>query len=239
MWNTARIGIFMGPQEVRSFDLRLRHPLARGTDLASVLAPLRGSQARLEVVLSDAHCRYLVVPRPEGIRNRDELSAALLSRFQSAFGDGDGWQLRHDAAPFDTHDVVCGIDEASLHTLQSQADASGLTLHTIRPHWVAWARHFARQTRRGHHWLIAADDGWASIGYLVNGRCTQVRALRLPAGARRLDDLLARERAFVEGSDPNAAVWVAGNGFPAPATTTGTALTSAHAEALWGAPEAA
>lgn len=235
--HSPHIGVFAGPHEVRSFDLRLRRPLARAADLATALEPLRGSRAKLDVVLSDAHCRYLVVPRPGGIRNREELAAALRSRFQAAFGDVAAWQLRHDASPLDSNDFVAAADDAALQSLQAHAAAAGLVLNTVRPHWVAWARHFRRALRRGHHWLVAGDAEWASIGYVVNGRCTQVRALRLPAGPRRLDDLLARERAFVAGADPAAAVWVAGCQSLESAPAAG--RTTASAEALWGAPEAA
>jgi hypothetical protein len=212
MWNSVRIGLHIGPLGVRSYDLRLRRALATTPDLAKALEPLRGSGACLEVVLSDAHCRYLVMTRPEGIRNREELAAAVRSRFQLSFGELEGWQLRHEASPFHTQDFVAAIDQTRLQELEVEARTAGLKLVSVRPQWVAWARHFRRHTRRGAHWIVVPEGGWLSLGYIVDGRCQQARALRVGAHATSLADLLARERALVEGADPNATVYVVGDG---------------------------
>ncbi|GAB4550334.1 MAG: hypothetical protein Tsb007_01630 [Rhizobacter sp.] len=238
IWTTPRIGLFAGPQGVRSYDLRTRRPLASATELSKVLEPLRGSKARLEVVLSDAHCRYLVMTRPEGIRSREELSAAVRNRFHAAFGDTQAWQLSYAASPFNELDFVAGVDETRLRDLEEQARAAQLALVSVRPHWVAWARHFRRQTRRGAHWIVVPDTEWLSLGYIVNGRCQQARALRLGAHTASLTDLLARERAFVEDADPGAAVWLAGGHMQAPTSQLGAAVTQTSPEALWGIAEA-
>ena len=238
MWTPPRIGLFAGPQGVRSYDLRTRRPLASATELSKVLEPLRGSKARLEVVLSDAHCRYLVMTRPEGVRNREELSAAVRNRFNAAFGDTQAWQLRYAATPFNAQDFVAGVDETVLHELEAQTRAAELALVSVRPHWVAWARHFRQQTRRGAHWIVVPDTEWLSLGYIVAGRCLQARALRLGAHTASLADLLARERAFVEDADPSAAVWLAGTQVQAPPSQLGAAVTESSPEALWGIEQA-
>lgn len=235
MFNRTHIGLHVGPQGVKSYDLRLRRLLASEPDIASALAPLRGSRARLDVVMSDAYCRYLVMTRPDGIRNQEELGAAVRSRFQLAFGDAQGWQLRHDASPFHPQDFVAGIDGNVLQSLEAEAGAAGLAVASVRPLWVAWARHFKQQTRRGPHWIIAPSGGWLSLGYVMNGRCRQVRSLRLATHGAHLADLLARERALIEDVDPLASIWVAGDGLALDGIST---VTQRPAEALWGLAEA-
>lgn len=231
MWNKARIGLHVAPQGVRSYDLRLRRRLAVAPDIARALEPLRGSGAKLDVVMSDAHCRYLVMDRPAGIRNREELTAAVRSRFQLAFGEVQGWQLRYDASPFHTQDFVVGVDERPLQDLHTQARTAGLTLASVRPHWVAWARHLRGHTRRGAHWIVVPDDGWLGLGYVVDGRCRQARVLRIGAHGTNLADLLARERALVDGADPNATVCLVGEGLEG---VEGAFVTRSPAGALWG-----
>ena len=237
MWNRPHIGLYAGPQGVRSYDLRLRRPLPVTGDLASALAPLRGSRARLEVVLSDAYCRYLVMPRPEGIRNREELTAAVHNRFHAAFGGTPAWQLQHSGEPFEQRDFVAGVDASRLEELEAAALAAELTVVSVRPHWLAWARHFRSNTRRGAHWIVVPDTDWLSLGYVVDGRCLQARAVRLGGPGANLPDLLARERALVEGVDPQAAICVGGEELHAALVAGTTPVTRSPSGALWGVKE--
>jgi hypothetical protein len=234
MWNRPRIGLYAGPQGVRSYDLRLRRPLAAGRDLATTLAPLSGSRARLEVVLSDAYCRYLVMPRPEGIRNREELTAAVHNRFHAAFGDTPAWQLQHSGEPFERQDFVAGVDASRIEEVEAAALAAGLTVVSMRPHWLAWARHFRRNTRRGTHWIVVPDTDWLSLGYVVDGRCLQARAVRLGGANTSLLDLLARERALVDGVDSQAAICIAGEDLPDATVPSSATVTRSPWGALWG-----
>ncbi|MBW8829987.1 MAG: hypothetical protein JF606_11230 [Burkholderiales bacterium] len=236
MWTTPRIGLLVGPQSVHTYDLKRGSSLGSALNLSQALEAFRGSRAQLEVVLSDAHCRYLVMPRPEGVRNRAELSAAMQSRFRAMFGDVEGWQVRHEAQPFAEHDFVAGADGGLLTELEDLAQAARVRVVSIRPHWVAWARHFRRRTRRGDHWVVGTDGTWVSLGYVSNGQCRQARALRVEAGAPNLEDLLARERAFVDDVNPAAPVWMGGAPTAPVSLSTGILLTAVGPAALWGLP---
>ena len=238
MWNCPRIGLIVGTSVTQSFDLRSGARLGSSPSLAQALEPHHGSRARLDLVLGDAHCRYLVMARPQGIRNRSELAAAMLSRFQATFGDSGDWQLRHQAAPRAQHDLVTGVEQGLLTDIEAQAEAARLHVVSIRPHWVAWARHLRRNTRRGNHWIVSSDGAWVSLGYLSQGECRQARSLRLPPGAS-LNDLLARERAFLDEIDLAATVWLGGHGIDTSEPLDGGAtLELAEAAAFWGAAEA-
>ena len=237
MWTRPRIGLFVGPHTVQSVDLRQRKPLGSFAQLAQALEPLAGSRARLELVLSDAYCRYLVVTRPAGIRNRAELAAALQGRFRAMFGEAERWRFRHETSPMTEHDFVAGADGTLLDDIEERAQVAGLRVASIRPHWVAWAQHFHRHTRRGNHWVVGTDGAWVTLGYFSNGQCRQARALRTMGSSTRLEDLLARERAFLEDVDAKAPVWLGGSGLAAPAAlSTGAPLTTAQPHALWGWP---
>ena len=238
MWNTPRIGLLVGPRNVQSVDLRQRKPLGSFAQLAQALEPLAGSRARLELVLSDAYCRYLVVTRPAGIRNRAELAAALEGRFRAMFGEAESWRFCHEASPTTDLDFVAGADGVLLDDIEERAQATGLRITSVRPHWVAWAQHFHRHTRRGNHWVVGTDGAWVTLGYFSQGLCRQARALRAMGNDTDLEDLLARERAFLDDVDPGAPVWLGGAGLSVPTTlSTGASLTAADPQALWGWPE--
>lgn len=237
MWSTHRIGLFVAPDVVHAYDLRLRTALGVYPALEAAFALCLRSRARVDVVLSDAHCRYLVLARPEGIRNRTELMAAARSRFRATFGDTDRWQLQLGSSPGGERDFVAGAESALVTEIEARATAGRVRVASIRPQWVAWARHFQPGTRRGNHWIVSADRTWASVGYVSDGQCLQARALRLDSGTS-LEDLLARERALVSNADPAAEVWLGGLGLDAVATPfSGGRLTVAGPGALWNVPE--
>jgi hypothetical protein len=220
MASPPRRAWLVGPDE--SVELYASAPAPVGTvtlDEAFALSARAASKKdrAVEIVLSDAHCRYLVMARPQGVRNRAELSAAMHSRFNAMFGDVESWSLRHEAAPGASHDLVVGVKRELLDRIDELERASGLRVASVRPHWIAWARHFQRETRRGHHWVVASHGGWASLGYLADGQCLLARSLRLPSGEASFESLVSREKAFL--ADPVetlAPVWCGGTGIRLP-----------------------
>jgi hypothetical protein len=199
--------------------------VARST-LAELDAALPGwlgdaRRTELDVLLSDAHCRYLAVPRPAGARNASELAAAAQHRFAAMFGAVDDWLVKQHAAPFGSHDLVVGVSKEHANRLQALAAATGVRLRSLRPMWLAWARHFGPSLQRGAHWVVASDGAWVSVGYVVDGSCRSARALRLHGARASLEDLLARERALVEAAVVDAAVWYGGRGLAVPADRLG------------------
>lgn len=230
----SRFGLFVAPEGVQLADLRRRQTLPPAPDLAQAIDSLRGSGALLDIVLSDAHCRYLVMARPTGLRTKAELDASAQSRFKAVFGDSGAWSLALGASAFGRTDFVAAVDKALLDTLEDQAQGAGLRVVSIRPHWVAWASRLQRALRRGPHWVVCAEGAWVSLGYISQGACRQVRVLRLEPGVAGLEGLLARERAFVEDAEPSASVWLCGGGIAASGHDADARVTIAQAGALWG-----
>jgi len=230
MWTTSRIGLLVGAPTVQAFDLGRGVALGASPSLEAALDALAGRRARLEVVLSDAHCRYLVMARPGGVRNRAELGAAMQLRFRALFGEEASWLVRHESAATEGHDFVAGADQQLVAELERRAETAGLRVVSIRPHWVAWARHFRRRTRRGAHWVVGSDGEWLSLGYLSDGQCRHARAMRLGAAGTDLADLLARERAFLADADPAAPVWCGGVALEA---STRRSASAPSAASLW------
>jgi hypothetical protein len=190
-----------------------RVPLAElGAALGAWCGTAKAARRRIEVLLSDLHCRYLSVPRPAGVRDPGELRAAGRHRFAAMFGPLDDWTLRHHAAPFGSHDLVVGVHRAVLAVIDQQLPAARKLLRPVRPGWLAWARHFAPSLRRGAHWVLSADGHWLVVGYMEDNTCRSVRSLRLHETLRSVDDILARELALVDGARADAAVWIGGSG---------------------------
>ena len=254
-----RHALHLGPDGVRAWDLSERRTLGHWPDLdvaRVALAARRSPRWRgdtVEALLSDGLCRYLVLPRPAGLRSRAELLGAVQGRFQSLFGNGR-WELRvaspltspsgggagavHASAVANdavVEDFAVGTDGAELARLLACCDAAGWRLTHARPQWLAWADRWASSLARGAHWLVSADERSIAIGYVVDGRCRLARTLRrdeLP-----LETLLARESALLDEHDPGAAVWVAGHG-PALARHRETAVHQVAQGAWWGLGEA-
>lgn len=234
MLRKPRIGLFVGSRSVQAHDLRQRAGIGSFGSLPEALASLGAARADLEIVLSDAFCRYLVMTRPQGVRSRAELSAAMRNRFQAMFGEVESWRLGDCAAPLAKEDLVVGVSRELADRITDDAHAAAARICSMRPHWIAWARHFRAQTRRGQHWIIAADDGWVSVGYVSAGLCRLARSLRLPPGEVNVGDLLARARAFIDDTDAHAGVWLCGEGL-APGSDAAGPFTHAPGAALWGA----
>lgn len=183
--------------------------------LQSQLDGMGDHRGPIAVVLSDAWCRYVTTPRPSGIRNHQELQAALHGRFEAVYADEPGeWTLAHHAHPTAHTDLVVGARTALLGKIQSSAQAKGVKVLSIKPHWVHWHDHWHKALSRGQHWLISADSQWAGIGYVDDGHCLFARAVRLQVGAQAstLDELLARHQALVSQAHGDAHIWVGGNG---------------------------
>lgn len=211
MWTSKRVGLFVGPESTQIFGRDPGTAAASPLGLAQTIDSLRSFKGKLEVVLSDEYCRYCVMDRPAGLRNRAELNVAVQNRFRAIFGNVDTWQVAYDAAPFSQRDFVAGVDDQIIQSILGLADAAGLRVMSIRPHFVAWAREFRSQIRRGRHWVVAADKHWLSLGYFQEGQCLQARTLRLNTDTANLEDLLNRERAFISDMDPRARVWLGGS----------------------------
>jgi hypothetical protein len=230
-------GLLVRPEDVEVADLRGGVPPASVPTLKDAMDIARPGKGRLAIVVSDAHCRYLVMSRPRGLRHRKELMAAMRQRFEATFGDSRRWMLRHHASPLAHLDLVVGMDAELLQRIDAQARAAGVTVASIRPHWTAWASHFQRETRRGDHWVIAGDHAWASIGHIRHGQCHFAQTVRLQEGHDSVADLLARAWAHVDMPEGSAAVWVGGAALPQGDTFEIAGCGSvifAQSHALWG-----
>lgn len=186
---------------------------ALDVDLAALTSLAAASGRRLNVTLSDAHCRYLCVARPIGVRNREELEHVLREHFTADFGDSDAsWSLAFHTPIGSNTDLVVGVRTELLSALRSAASLSGLEIRTIRPFWAACRDRLAGQLSTGAHWLITAVDGWVVMGYLTNGECRFVRSMRPPAqGAQlTLNEAMNRHEVLLPDADPLAQIWLVG-----------------------------
>lgn len=232
-WNRAHHGMLVGPTGVLTREMRgTKAPVAAG-DAAAGLAAIGPAPARLTLWLADSFCRYAVLKRPPGLRNAAELQAAAASRFRAMFGEVDAWRVSCQASPWHEMDFVAGVDGELLATLLAQAAAARIDVVSVRPLWLAWAAHFARQTRRGRHWVLGEFGGWRGVGYIEDGICRHARALRAEDGLDGLDDLLARERAFVADADPAAPLWIGGRATAPARLASGAAVSCVGEPAPW------
>ena len=229
-WQTPRIGLHVAPGAVTAYDLRTRRTLGTEATVATALAPFAGTRARLSVVLSDAHCRCVVTPRPPGVRNRGELEAAAESRVRTLFGDTERWRVELGASPSSGPDFIAAADAGVLDTLEGAADAARVRIVSVRPHWVAWLRHFGTEVRRGAHWVVSVDGSWATLGHVRAGQCVLARTVRLAPGLP-LEDLIARERALADVADASAPVWLGAAGAGPASAVPATALWNVEGQA--------
>lgn len=196
------------------------HPLTAGVGIDALepalhqaLDALGPAGRRIEVVLSDAQCRYLSIPRAAGLRHAGELIQAMRARFESVYDNGDGaWTLAHHAAPAGKVDLTVGARADVLSVLQRVAASRGVAIGAAQPHWIRWHDTWRKALRRGSHWLLSGDGHWAGIGYVADGRCVFARSMRLHGKGDSLQGILSRHQTLVEDAAPDAEVWVCGDG---------------------------
>jgi hypothetical protein len=237
MWSSSQIGLLIGPQSVQRFDIGTGRALDPSPNLGHSLELIQASRTRLSVVLSDAYCRYTTMQRPQGLRSREELQAAAQGRFKTMFGDTESWRVQVHASALSQPDVVVGVREDILATLSAATQALHLKVTSIKPMLLAWANQLQRETRHGNHWIVSVNGSWASVAYLLNGRCCHIRALRVESEPLNLLELLARERAFLADTDLSAPVWLgAPDSASLPVISEGLRVMPLAHGKLWGTP---
>jgi len=190
----------------------------QGADALRVaVATLAGEQSRwraIDVVVSDAHCRYLVLPRIAGTQGRRELAASIAARFATSFGDDAAeWLLQYDAPPFGTADLVCGMRRAVAEAILQGCRDAARRVFRMQPLWV-WCSGAPLGQSGMPHWLASTDGHTLTLGLFQQRRCIGVRATRL--GASGLAAALNRESALQAAHSAGTPVWLfGGQGTPA------------------------
>lgn len=166
---------------------------------SSLLKPM-GKANGIRVIVSDAYARYLVLPRPKGVRSRAELEAAIDVRFHASFGDGGeagkAWILRTDSAPRAHHDLVCAVRRQVHEALTQVATTLKTPLLSVQPLWIWCAAQLEAARHPRHpdgHWLIVAQGKVITAGLFQAGRCLGVRSSQQFAAGESLDNILMRE----------------------------------------------
>ena len=166
--------------------------------ITNLLAQL-GAASTLRVCVSDAYCRYLLLPRPAGARNKQELDAAISARFQSSFGENaDDWILTTDSPPMAKFDLACALRRRLYEAIQ--AGAQRLPLVSLQPLWIWCAQQTARKCK-ADHWLIVAEGQGVTSGLFRSGQCVGVRSSRQFTADDTLANIVLRESALYAQSD--------------------------------------
>ncbi|GAA5175873.1 hypothetical protein GCM10025771_09230 [Niveibacterium umoris] len=199
----------LGVPQRRDFDAAagLRRACA---ELAGTATRWRG----IEVVVSDAHCRYLVLPRAAGIQGRAELDASIAARFASAFGDDPAdWLLQRDGALLGDSDLVCALRRDTADAIRAGLADARRRLHRLQPLWVWCSRQPVGDARKPH-WLASSDGDTLTMGLFHQQHCVAVRSTRRDAGG--LGAALSREAARQADHATGTPVWLFGAEAPPP-----------------------
>lgn len=142
---------------------------------------------QFNIVVSDAYCRHVVLPRPVGLRHAGELQASLRARFHTNFGDErdeeNRWYVHTDCPPWGTHDLVCGIRQTLFNALCDVARRAKLTLSRIQSFWM-WCHDQQGRVANpvGDVFCLLASEGRAhTIAFFVRGQCIGVRGTQCGA----------------------------------------------------------
>lgn len=180
----------------------------------ATLAAEQSSWRAIDVVVSDAHCRYLVLPRIAGTQGRRELAEGIAARFAASFGDDAAdWVLQHDASPLGTEDLVCGMRRTVVEAILGGLGDARRRAYRVQPLWV-WCSQAPLGKPHAPHWLASSDGHTLTLGLFHQRRCVGVRATRL--GTSGLAAALNREAALQAAHSAGTPVWLFGGvGTPA------------------------
>lgn len=210
-WIPPRPRLWVGREHLHLRDTLGRSHVRRFADLATLrtgcieLASELPRWRGVEVVVSDAYCRYLVLPRIAGTRNRAELEAGMAARFASSFGDDPAdWLLQHDGAPLDGPDLVCALQRASAEAIIAGLAAARRHVRHLQPLWI-WCSQHRLGAARAPHWLASSDGDMLTLGLFHRQRCVGIRSTRL--GDAPLSAALARETARQDAHEAGTPIW--------------------------------
>lgn len=131
-------------------------------------------------VLADDLVRFWTVVPPDRATRIGDLRAAAQLRFRQLFGEPDeGWELAasyHCSEPF----LAAAMPRWLLAALLGAAQARGMSLAAIEPHFVA-AWNAWRASVRQDAWLGLIHEGLLTLGAVSGGRLLSVRPVRIPA----------------------------------------------------------
>lgn len=176
---------------------------------AALAAPAWRDTAR-NVVLTDRLLRYVVSPRPAGIRSRAELKAACEARFEASFErPGTEWEIVVDMQPFARHDLACGMARPVADALRASFAASG-SLASMRPYLVCELDRLARRVP-AMCWFVAAARDCMTIAGIAGGECRLVRVLSVAhVSVSAIRQALDRESLLADDVPADAPILVAG-----------------------------
>ena len=109
----------------------------------------------VNLVLSNALVRYLVLPWQAGLASREDWKAVAQQAFRQQFGvDADNWQVRVSLDQFGAPVVTTAMHNALYDALQNASRMMGFGWDSITPAAIGLLNRLAQQQ---HAWMLVAE----------------------------------------------------------------------------------
>jgi hypothetical protein len=185
--------------------------------LARLVAEGALARANVTLVLSSHFVHYTLVPWSELLSSESDQLAYVRQRFVGVHGAAaQGWALRLSRSAPRQPRLACGAPQSLIDALGEAMSPLGTRYRSLQPHLMASFNRWRTRLGARPVWFVAAEPGVACLALLRDGQWQSVRKLRIGADwARRLPDVLARERLMVDGEAECRQVWVFAPELPA------------------------
>jgi hypothetical protein len=160
--------------------------------------------ARVTLVLSSHHARYVLLPWSANLTREAEWEALARFRFADTYGAAVGdWDVRVSPAPKGAARVACAVSRSRLAELRAAIGAAGATLLSVQPGLMHAFNARRREFRRASAWLVAPDDGRLTLALIARGLWELVRVRNVGPGWKDdLTGILRREEELAHHAAP-------------------------------------
>jgi hypothetical protein len=168
--------------------------LSEGHDVReAVRGVLQAPAARgVDVVLSDAVCRFFTVRPPSGVARLADLAAFAALRFEDLFGARVAdWRIEADwraRAEF----LACAAPQSMLVALEDAARSARCALAALAPLFVRTCNATPQAATNGVCWRVCRTSAWITAAFYCGRDCRFVRSTAFDSG-RDVETWLAQE----------------------------------------------
>ncbi len=176
------------------------------TVLDDWLSQRKQAGADIELIVSDAFARYVLVPWSDDVQKPAEIAALARIHFETQFGAAAAdWEIRVDRSGYGRPAICCALDKSFLAELDTLLKAHKLRLTSLQPYFMRACNRW--RNRFGGNVLFAVSGmGQCVLSSMRNGAWHSIRTVRLGENDRVNTAISIEREILLQGLDAQSTI---------------------------------